>query len=154
MLLHSTANFGECSLSTLSPEHFFNFYLFFFSSALCCCMVSVARHSVFRPSVKPVYQKPLNELPPNFGENYLSNTSPDRFYLFLFSFFKFYFNLIFFTTFFVNMGPYGNKISDETSPESTHQIRSFKKSCILPMRVSTKVVQTIVKFQCLDFCLF
>ncbi len=43
----------------------------------------------------------------------------------------------------------GVEILNDISSDSTHQIHS-QKSCILLGRVSTKVVQRIVKFQILD----
>ena len=43
------------------------------------------------------------------------------------------------------------KNSNDISSESTHQIHS-QKSCILLVRISTKIVQRIVEVQILDFC--
>ena len=51
------------------------------------------------------------------------------------------------------MGLYRVTISNNISSESTHQIHS-PYSCILLLRVSTKVVQRTMKFQILEFCYF
>ncbi len=58
--------------------------------------------------------------------------------------------LIFFFSFSLTWNHMGEKNSNDISSESTHQIPS-QKSRILLGRVTTKVVQRIVKFQILDF---
>ena len=77
------------------------------------------------------------------------------FFLFvLFWFSKFYiFGILRFFFLIVNMGQYGRKNSNDISSASTLQIHS-QKSCILQGRVSTEVVQRIMKFEILDFCHF
>ncbi len=77
----------------------------------------------------------------------------DNHSFFLFRNFKF---LIFFYELFsfsLTWDDIEEKISNNISSESTHQIHS-QKSCILIGTVSTKVVQRNAKFQILDFCPF
>ncbi len=72
-----------------------------------------------RPAVKP--HRARSELMPNLEDNtcppYLE-TLFSKFYLFIY--------LLHFFFFFVNMGPYGNKISSDISSESMHQFDSQK----------------------------
>ena len=64
-------------------------------------------------------------------------------------FLLFFNDFLHFFFFFVNIGPYGTKNSNDISSVTTHQIHS-EKSCIVLGRISTKVVQRIVKFEILD----
>ena len=106
------------------------------SQQIYCRQAGVRRSSsVHHRSVRKTFFLRNHEAnKPNFRENYLSTISQNRF------FFRFFFFFVF-----ANMGPYGRKISNNISSESTHQIYS-QKSRILIGRVSTKVVQRIVKF--------
>ena len=121
----------------------------------------VTRSPVVCPSVS-FCRKPPSGLTPNFGDSYLSAISPDYFLLLFFFFCLFCFVLfskilnflhLFFV--FVDMGPYWENKLQTTSPLKV-QFRFIPKiSCILLGRVSTKVVQRIVKFQILGvwhFC--
>ena len=75
-----------------------------------------------RPSVRP-FVKPhrvRSELMPNLGKKHLSNISENTFFSKLYLFFTF------FSFVFVNVRPYGNKISRDISSESMHQIHSQK----------------------------
>ncbi len=150
-------NLAERYPFTISPNHFFVFFkilhFWFFNSALCYCtaeLLSSSEHppSIVCPSVICTHHF-LGNHQVDWHQILVTGIYPSyisRPFFFCFSNLKFLIYWDFFSFSLTYIGPYGRKKFQTTSPLKARIRFTPKKSCILLGRVSTKVVQRIVKW--------